>query len=337
MKAIATGLNAMSSPVETEVFDTYWYFAAERQSIFFRRLENNCPEDWTMDPILRKFKFTNAYRVLDRATQFLIRNVIYRGEQTPQEIFFRTLLFKLFNRIETWEVLERELGHISYAEYSFKNYDRVLNAAREMGKKIYSAAYILPSGSSSFGYKFKHRNNLKLLEMMMDDEVSLRLTDLPSMKQGFELMRSYPTIGDFLAYQYITDLNYSEFLDFSENEFVIPGPGAVNGIRKCFSSLGDFTLSDLIRKVADCQETEFNKRGIDFQTLWGRPLQLIDCQNLFCEVDKYARVKHPDVIGNSKRTRIKQNYNYNSKSIQYWFPPKWQINKKAHSTKITCA
>ena len=29
---------------------------------------------------------------------------------------------------------------------------------------------------------------------------------------------------------------------------------------------------------------------VEFRDLWGRPLQLIGCQNLFCEVDKYARV-----------------------------------------------
>ena len=45
--------------------------------------------------------------------------------------------------------------------------------------------------------------------------------------------------------------------------------------------------------MAENQEDEFARRGIEFQTLWGRPLQLIDCQNLFCEVDKYARVYHP--------------------------------------------
>ena len=39
----------------------------------------------------------------------------------------------------------------------------------------------------------------------------------------------YPTIGDFLAYQYITDLNYSTLTNFTEMEFVVPGPGAKHG------------------------------------------------------------------------------------------------------------
>ena len=35
----------------TPVYDTYWRFAAERQRVFFRRLEG-LPPPWTDDPIL---------------------------------------------------------------------------------------------------------------------------------------------------------------------------------------------------------------------------------------------------------------------------------------------
>ena len=45
-------------------------------------------------------------------------------------------------------------------------------------------------------------------------------------------------VGDFLAYQFITDINYSTLTDFSEMEFTVPGPGARDGIHKCFESIG---------------------------------------------------------------------------------------------------
>ena len=79
--------------------------------------------------------------------------------------------------------------------------------------------------------------------------------------------------------------------------------------------------------MTDRQRTEFERLGLDFKNLWGRDLQLIDCQNIFCEVDKYARVKHPNIKGNSERTRIKQIYKSNPNQIDYWFPPKWNINE----------
>ena len=87
-------------------------------------------------------------------------------------------------------------------------------------------------------------------------------------------------IGDFLAYQFITDINYSEITDFSEMDFVVPGPGARDGLRKCFVDPGGLNEPELIRLMADLQEQEFERLGLDFQSLWGRRLQLIDCQNL---------------------------------------------------------
>jgi hypothetical protein len=104
------------------------------------------------------------------------------------------------------------------------------------------------------------------------------------------------------------------------------GPGAKEGIGKCFSELGGLSESDIIRYMVDVQEMEFDRLGLKFQTLWGRPLKLIDCQNLFCEVAKYSRVSHPDIVGSSGRTRIKQKYKPNTQPIMYWFPPKWEIN-----------
>ena len=309
----------------TVVYNTFWRFAEERQEVFYRRLAGS-PAPWTTDPIIARHKFTNAYRASDRVSQYLIRNVIYEGDQTTQEVFFRTILFKLFNKIETWELLKDRLGAVTYADYSFSRYDQVLTEALLSGTRIYSAAYIMPSGKTSFGHSYKHRNHLKLLERMMEHETSDQIINAPSAQHAYEILRSYPTIGSFLAYQFVTDLNYSELTDFSEMEFVVPGPGAIDGIRKCFTDLGGFKEADIIRLVTERQERELERLGLSFRTLGGRRLQLIDCQNLFCEVSKYARLKHPNIKGVSNRTRIKQIYRPSAKAIDYWYPPKWGIN-----------
>lgn len=311
----------------TIVLDSYWRFAVERQDIFFRRLQGQ-RRPWTSDPIIETHKFTNAYRASDRVSQYLIRNVIYRADlpDDPREVFFRILLFKLFNKIETWELLEKAFGAVTYEEYDFRRYDKVLSKALADGTRIYSAAYIMPPGGSAFGKSAKHQNHLCLLEKMMSDGLPAKLADLRKMQQGFELLLSYPTIGDFLAYQFITDINYSEVTNFSEMEFVMPGPGALDGIRKCFSSLGGLNEPEIIRLMADIQSDEFARLGLQFRSLFGRPLQLIDCQNLFCEVDKYARVAHPEFAGRTGRSRIKQKFSPISAPIDFWYPPKWGIN-----------
>jgi len=314
------------APAEpTKVYDTYWRFAVERQAIFFRQVRTE-RGNLTDDPILGRFKFTNAYRASDRVSQFLIRHVIYKGDQSPEEVFFRTILFKFFNRISTWRLLENTIGTIAHADFRFDRYDAILSRALSSGVRVYSAAYIMPSARAFGPDERKHRTHLRLLDKMMSDEVPQRLAETRSMRQAFELLRSYPMLGDFLAYQFVTDLNYSELTDFSEMEFVVPGPGARDGLLKCFSSTGGLSHADLIRLVTDRQLIEFERLGITFQSLWGRPLQLIDCQNLFCEVGKYARLAHPDIEGLSGRKRIKQLYKPTKEVLTYWYPPKWAIN-----------
>jgi hypothetical protein len=152
------------------------------------------------------------------------------------------------------------------------------------------------------------------------------------MADAYSQLLKVPTFGPFLAFQFLIDLNYSPFLNFSEMDFVVPGPGARDGMRKCFHDLGDYDEGDAIRWIAQRQEEEFSVRGLDFQSLWGRPLQLIDCQNLFCEVDKYARVIHPDIQGVTGRTRIKQRFSPLPATPQPWFPPKWGLNEHIEAT-----
>ena len=52
----------------SEVYESYWRFAAERQAIFFRRARGEA-RPWTRNAVLAIYKFTNAYRASDRVSQ----------------------------------------------------------------------------------------------------------------------------------------------------------------------------------------------------------------------------------------------------------------------------
>jgi hypothetical protein len=315
----------------TAVFDTYWRFAYERQEIFHRRLVGD-PPPWTEDEILRVFRFTNVYRASDRVSQYLIRHVIYGGPQTTDEIFFRLFLFKIFNRIETWERLSERLQRLTWETFDFERYDQVLSDLMTRGERIYSAAYIVPP--PDLGRKRKHSNHLLLLAMMMRDRLPDRLACARSLREVFELLRGYPSLGDFLAFQFAVDLNYGPFLNFSEMEYVVAGPGARSGIRKAFHDTAGLNDEDVIRAVAEHAAREFETRDLPFRSLWGRPLQLIDCQNLFCEVDKYSRVAHPTAAGLG-RTRIKRRFDVPKGALNQWYPPKWGLAPNINSACLS--
>lgn len=306
----------------TPVFDTYWRFAAARQQVFHRRIRGEAPP-WTDDPILAGHRFTNAYRASDRVSQYLIRSVQYNGAQDVAEVFFRTLLFKLFNKVETWESLVHSLGSVTWRDFSPKRYASLLDAIMERGA-IYSAAYIMPC--PPFGSPRKHINHLLLLDMMMRGELPKRIQCARSLQQVFELLANLPSFGRFLAFQFAIDLNYSTVCSFSENEFVVAGPGARDGISKCFADTAGLSDEDVIKFVTEIADDEFRRLGLQFDDLWGRPLHLIDCQNLFCEVAKYARVVHPEYAGKTGRSRIKQKFKPASRHLPQWYPPKWRLD-----------
>lgn len=309
----------------TPVFDTYWRFAAERQAVYLRRLQG-LAGPWTEDPVIRAHRFTNVYRASDRVSQFLITDVQHapHRSQAPAEVFFRTILFKIFNRIDTWLLLERKLGPISWQSTPLAAIGGVLDAAFGGGRRIYSAAYIMPS--PQLGSRRKHTNHLSLIARMMEDSAPGRTASSRSLEEVFNLLLSYPGLGRFLAFQYAIDLNYSSMLDFHEQEFVVAGPGAIDGIAKCFDDVGGRTPEAVIHWVAENQQAEFNRRGIGFAGLFGRPLMPIDCQNLFCEISKYARVAHPEARGVSGRTRIKQGYRAERGPLPPpRFPARWGV------------
>jgi hypothetical protein len=317
----------------TAVYDSYWYFAAERHAIYERRLAD--PEGpWTTDPILGTYRFTNTYRAADRVSQFLIGEVQYGPgrSQAPAELFFRTLLFKIFNKVETWTLIEAQLGPVSWQSVDLTAVDALLEGAMARGERIYSAAYIMPA--PQLGRTRKHSNHLALLERMMEDGLPARVERSRSLAEVYELLRPYPGLGPFLTFQYAIDLNYSNLLDFSEADFVVAGPGALDGIAKCFEDADRRSAEEVIAHMCDVQDHEFEARRIDFGGLFGRKLQLIDCQNIFCEISKYARVAHPEVRGVSDRKRIKQSYRPSTlEGRPPFFPPRWGLSVPAISGK----
>ena len=314
----------------TPVFEAYWRFAEKRQEIFFKRVKGANDPDLTDDPILSVYRFTNAYRASDRVSQYLLREVIWSDGQdwTDEDYFYRTLLFKIFNRVGTWEALEKKFGILRWNIYDFDALDELLNARQALGERNYSAAYIMPSAGSAFGHKSKHANHLRLLEWMVSERYPQRLKACRSMAEAYDLMLAAPSIGPFLAYQFVTDLNYGPLTSFSEMEFVKAGPGALDGISKCFVSTEGVSAEAIIKHMADNQVHYFESLEIEFSDLWGRPLQLIDCQNLFCEISKYSRVAFPDIQGKSGRSRIKQKFAPAGRLPAPFYPPEWGLNEK---------
>jgi hypothetical protein len=315
--------------IKEEIFHYYFYFVQERMKIFWNRYEM-MDKPWTQDSILKTYKFTNVYRSCDRVSQYLIKNVIYNNDYnySDRDVLFRIILFKIFNKIETWEYLERRIGVIKLDNFILSDINRIL-LEKKSNSPIFSNAYMMTGTHSLYNHlDYKHE---KWLQMVNDELVGAKVFEkilvAKSMEQVYGLLRDCSFIGDFLAYQYTIDFNYSPVIDFSEDSFVKAGIGAIRGIKKCFTALDGKSYEDAIRYTHENFEKYQEKFGFnDFNNLFGRNLTLIDIQNCFCETDKYLRAKVPELqIDN---VRIKQKYKESPKSIDLFFPPKWELNSK---------
>lgn len=310
----------------SHIYDLYWYFASERHQILERRLAGQ-PGPWTDDPILQKYKFCNSFRAADRVSQYLIREVCCHTEDcSPADRLFQIVAFRLFSKIETWEAVKQFLSRTPTLDNLVDgSFTSALEYAQNINGGLYTSAFILCATNAYGRQPRKYLTHVELLrDMFITKQLAEKLLVATSLQEIYTLIHQFPLMGDFMSYQLAIDLNYSHLINFSENSFTQPGPGALRGITKVFESLGDYTPAEVILWMVDRQADEFGRLGLPPATLYGRPLQAIDCQNLFCETDKYCREAVPELA--SARSKIKATYAVTQPMDPLFLPPKWQVD-----------
>jgi hypothetical protein len=287
---------AITALQPTVGFDKLWYWVKERHAIYTARRERK-PAPWTSDPVLSQYKFTNAFRELDRESQACIR-IVNSGPSLDsfEEQFFRTVSFKTFNLDSTWQKLTAGLGE----EPRLSNFDLDRYCSILPVKGIYSNAYYGAYPCTDVEWeaiglnrekKAAKKFHLRVVQMMIEQEIPAKALAAQSLDQIAALLQSYPRIGDFKAGQFALDLNYGPYLHLSVDNFVIAGPGARNGIDRCFSARGQ-RYDEVIRLVCQYQdECSLAAIGSKVPRLQGRAPAAMTAQNWFCEIGKYLRGK----------------------------------------------
>lgn len=309
--------------IRHEAFKYYFYFMQERMEIFHNQYIRN-HNFKTKDVILSQYKFTNVYRACDRVSQYLISEIIGFKNMSDADIALNIILFKVFNNIQTWEYLKNNYGSIHAENFNYKKISSLLTK-RKKNNIIFNGAYIMTASSHKYQHHtYKHERWLDMIDKELIKGRKLdRLLESQSMSDAYDTLKSCTFIGEFLAYQYVIDLNYSNVINFNENSFVKAGIGAIRGIKKCFIDTNNKSYEYIIKHTHENMERYSERYEYSFNNLFSRSPTLIDLQNCFCETDKYLRVRKPEFnIGN---TRIKQKYKKNKNAINYVFPEKWNF------------
>lgn len=304
------------------------YFIRERMDIFWAKIANADPP-YSDDPIFQGFRFTNVYRASDRVSQYLIRNVQYNYTWNEEDQLFRTLLFKLFNLPNTWIKLLEALGfEPRLNNFDFNTYCAALDYVQANNPILYNNAYMM-NGKMKYGFKSKHYSHMALLREILQPEFIHKAATANSLEALHNLLLAQYNIGEFLAYQFAIDLNYTPIWCFDESSHFVATVGSKRGIDKLLYGKRPKSYADIIRFYVTYQNELFLQHGLDggWVNLFGRPLQAIDIQNCFCEIDKYLRAFKPgiQVSGAYQPSRIKNRYKRASQPYTLYFPDHWGL------------
>ncbi len=252
----------------------FWYWVTERHEIYLRR-QQGLPRPWTHDPILQHYKFCNVFRELDRGTVWLRENFLDpHRDARPDLTLFNCAWYRMFNWWKTAALLGWQTRWSVEKIYA--------KLARVQGQ-VFTGAHIVysePGVSKVFsivgvcGELFSRRR--EFLKVARETR---------SLQATHRALKTVFCIGDFMAYEIVTDLRHTAILGDATDimTWANVGPGALRGLRRLDGFVRPSQGVERMRYLLDV-----SKERLPF--LFPR-LEMRDVEHSLCEFDKYCRVK----------------------------------------------
>ena len=289
-----------SDSLDHDRLEQFLWWMCERQRIWHRR-DHGKDFPWTSDEILQEYFFCRVHRELDKTTQYYLREIgdndrarPYTSDYDVDDLLLNTVVFRFFNRISTFEYL----GRVTPAhEYDI---DRTVQRlqARHKDTGVFSSAYRVSTQDwAGADTKFENIMYGVIRDDVLADLNTYRaeITRARSLREVHNVLTTIRGVGDFLAYEIATDLNYT-VLPYSENDFVNVGPGAEKALEMIF---GDSSQANIHWFVGRAQENLFEEHDLDFRYWDMKPLLTArDFEHSLCEWRKYVEI---DEEGADKR------------------------------------
>lgn len=210
----------------------FFSFAQERYRILLRRREGK-PAPWTMDPVLRTYRFCNVFREDDITTQWFrdnVRNRLSRNYQdTPtyaneMRLVMAVISFRWFNRIETGRAM---LNASLFEQWDSDVAERVLGDLQP----LVTGAYMIKSPPGLT----KLTGICQCIDRIQDSyytTINKVHAQSNTMFAHHRALMQFPYLGSFMAYEVVTDLAETWFGDGWSDKmtWAVPGPGAARGL-----------------------------------------------------------------------------------------------------------
>lgn len=286
-----------------------------RHEIYLKRQACLPRSHWTDDPIFQQFRFCNVFRELDTTTIWLRQNV--REKVPVDQVLLATVLFRWFNRIGTGEAIFLQpslgLGGERPGETAWDYFARTGDASsirasiiQYCGKGPYvTGSYIIktPDGFNKLdGVLWCVEQFYTLVKPFYAKDINhgwQRATDeltatvgLFKLETVWEWLRQFPYLGDFMAYEIVTDLRHTPLLDKAPDimTWANPGPGAMRGLNRLLGR--DLNFKQPKGKfIEEMRTLLFLSEDRQFWPGDWPSLEMRDIEHSLCELDKYLRVK----------------------------------------------
>lgn len=308
-KKIAEANPSVSVKNLTHLYD----FITERYSIHVKKDIYRIDPPWTDDNVLGYFRFTNVRREHDRETRWLIHNITSNRALSYEDKLLNIILFRIFNKHETAELLHMPIPFSKRPNWNPERCRIRFEDARLVNKHrtFFTGAFITGGTKRALKWYLPAKRQKETPEMRVmyfmkylidNDFVSqLKEAQQKTQKEVFELLSNMMGIGEFLGYQIFVDMTYIKDFPFSENEFVVAGPGCKSGLKYIIKDPDGMKPEECLfwlRDNIDWLFRDFLEKPWDPQSLFvdlpenDRYMNVMSLENCMCELSKYIRAKN---------------------------------------------
>jgi len=297
--------------VDLQVFALWKRWVYERYQIHLKKDVHRLPRPWTDWEVLQTNRFTNVRREHDRETKWLIERISQNPDLSYREKLLNSILFRIWNKSQTFEIFGGPWKEEDLYE-CFLLKDRCREIAKNIKDYVWFTNAFNTGGTkyaNQFPFKSRYGHSREVqhephFEPCMEvrpfhiayralrEAILTGLLETSSPKAHFDLLLELPGIAGFLGYQIFVDFTYIDEYPFSENEFVISGPGCSRGLSVLFSDKKGLSDEELIFWIRDRQ------KDLGFlTTVWYSDLPLeerfmsvMSIENQMCELSKVVKL-----------------------------------------------
>ncbi|BCG50138.1 hypothetical protein [Ralstonia phage RP13] len=217
--------------VDKDVLKIYRDYTYERAEVYYKKEVLGLSAPWTEDQYLRDYKFTNIRRELDKESKFLIESVIKSDRLETWEKALNCALFRLFNIKEGADYfIEWPIKFDRFNMDTFFNHEISLNIDSKYQSNAYFLSHVRAAANRASEEKYRGKQSTLAQFVYQNKRYIGDAFYADSPAEAIKELQKVSSFGDFIAYQIWVDFTYISKYGFTENDYVVSGPGCDNGI-----------------------------------------------------------------------------------------------------------